>query len=189
MNFKEDLYYIERTRKGDLQAFGKLVEKHEKFAYTLAMRMLRNQEEAEEATQDSFVKVFHKLAMFEGKSKFTTWLYKIVFNESLTRLRKSKNNILNFDEIAEIGSMDLKDGLSILQSSQRKELLRKGLDSIKPTESAILTLFYLEEQSINEIEDITGLAESHIKVLLHRGRKSLLNAMQKITKEELTTLL
>ncbi|MEN2282294.1 RNA polymerase sigma factor [Algoriphagus sp. SE2] len=191
MHFKEDSFYIEKTLEGDLNAFGQLIQKHEKYAYTLAFRILKNQEEAEEAAQDAFMKVYYSLNSFEGKSKFTTWLYKIIYNEALGRLRRSKRILVNLDEIKDTkeNPTEFKSGMEQLQIEERKTLIKKALNSIKPTESAILTLFYLEQQSIKEIEQITDLTESHIKILLHRGRKSLLASLQKITNQELINLL
>lgn len=191
MRFQEDHHYIEKTLRGNLNAYGQLILKHEKYAFTLAFRILKNREEAEEAAQDAFMKAFHSLKTFEGNSKFTTWLYKIVYNEALGRLRKSKNNSLSLDEVGELpsGSADYLDGLKSLQLKERKELIQHGLEALKPAESAVLTLFYLEEQSIKEIEEIMSLTSSNIKILLHRGRKNLLDSMRTITKSELIHLL
>ncbi|SIO17998.1 RNA polymerase sigma factor [Algoriphagus halophilus] len=191
MHFKEDLHYIEETLQGNLNAFGQLIQKHEKYAFTLSYRILRNHEEAEEATQDAFMKVYSALKTFERKSKFTTWLYKIVYHESLGRLRKSKKDIIELDLILETeeAPTEFVNGLNLLHNQERKQLIKKALNNLKPTESAVLTLFYLEEQSIKEIEQITDLTESHIKILLHRGRKNMLSSLQKITKQELINLL
>jgi len=190
MRFQEDHHYIEKTLQGNLNAFGQLIRKHEKYVFTLALRILKNREDAEEASQDAFMKAFHSLNTFEGKSKFTTWLYKIVYNEALGRLRKSKNYTIQLDEVVELvsDSVDYLDGLKALQLMERKELIQQGLDDLKPAESAVLTLFYLEEQRIKEIETIMSLKNSHVKILLHRGRKNLLDSLQNITKCELINL-
>ncbi|WP_339869067.1 RNA polymerase sigma factor [uncultured Algoriphagus sp.] len=191
MRFQEDQHYIKKTLEGNLNAYGQLIQKHEKYVYTLALRILKNREEAEEAAQDAFMKAFHALKNFEGNSKFTTWLYKIVYNEALGRLRKSKNYTIKLDEVEVLDSdsIDYLDGLKSLQLIERKELIKQGLDALKPAESAVLTLFYLEEQSIKEIEEIMSLTSSHVKILLHRGRKSLLESLRAITKSELIHLL
>jgi len=72
---------------------------------------------------------------------------------------------------------------------ERKELIQQGMDAIKSAEFALLTLFYLVEQSFKEIEEIMSLTSSHVKILLHRGSKNLLESAQKITKNELINLL
>ena len=191
MRFQEDHHYIEKTLQGNINAYGQLIQKHEKYAYTLAMRILKNREDAEEAAQDAFIKAYHSLKTFEGKSKFTTWLYKIVYNEAVGRLRKTRTYTIQLEEVEDIpvNSNDYLDGLSSMQLEERKKIIQRGLDLMKPAESAALTLFYLDEQSIKEIEVIMGLTSSHVKILLHRGRKSLLDSLQKITKSELIHLL
>lgn len=191
MHFENDLYYIEKTLAGDRHAFGQLIQKHQNYAYTLAYRILKNSEEAEEATQDSFMKVYDSLKKFERKSKFTTWLYKIVYHEALGRLRKMKNIMVDIDEVTDLKLPvdDFSNGLELLHLQERKDLIKNALDGLKATESAVLTLFYLEEQSIKEIEVITELSESHIKILLHRGRKNMLISLQKFTKKEISHLL
>jgi RNA polymerase sigma-70 factor (ECF subfamily) len=191
MPYQDDLFYIEETKKGDLNAFGILIQKHEKYAFTLALRILKHREEAEEVAQDAFMKAYYGIHSFEGNSKFTTWLYKIIFNEAVGRQRKKKNNWdLIENEVAEtIISQDLLGGIENLLAQERKELIQKGLERLKSNESAVLTLFYLEEQSIKEIQEITSYSESQVKILLHRGRKNLFDILQKITNNELINLL
>ena len=118
MHFKEDSYYIEKTLAGDLNAFGQLILKHEKYAYTLSYRILKNQEEAEEATQDAFMKAYGALKTFEGKSKFTTWIYKIIYHESLGRLRKAKRETSDIFQPLETGEIpsDLSNGLKLFHN-------------------------------------------------------------------------
>lgn len=191
MRFQDDLIYIENTLRGDLNAFGLLIQKHEKYAYTLALRIVKNPEEAEEVAQDAFLKVYHSLKTFEKKSKFTTWLYKIIYNEALGRLRKSKRLNIQLEEIpdSEEFQVEFLDGLMSLHLEERSLLIRKALNNLKPSESAVLTLFYLKEQTIKEIEEITQFSESHIKILLHRGRKNMLESLRKISNQELINLL
>jgi len=191
MHFEEDSFYIEKTRQGDLAAYGRLVQKHESYAFTLAFRILKNKEEAEEAAQDAFIKAYEGISSFEGKSKFTTWLYKIVYYESLTKLRKNKHYFLDIEEIGEKESVEnsFMNGFDEIQSAQRKELIQSSLREMKPAEATILSLFYLQEQSIKEIETITEYSNSQVKILLHRGRKSLLECLKRIAKKELSELL
>lgn len=191
MRFLEDQHYIKLTQKGDMQAFGMLVQKHQRLVYTLAVRMMKNQEEAQEAAQDTFVKVYHSIAGFEGKSKFTTWLYRIVYNECLIRLRKTKQNFRLMEEISETSEepADFQDALEIMHQGERAALVKKGIELLNPSEAVVLTLFYLEDQSIKEIATITSLTESNVKVQLHRGRKNLGQVLQKLSNKELIGLI
>ena len=145
------------------------------------MRIVKNPEEAEEIAQDSFLKVFQRLKSFEGKSKFSTWLFKIIYHESIRRLRKTKQFHISLDQIqeSEQNQAEFVDGMNSLLEKERKELIQNALEKLKPSEAAILTLFYLDEQSIKEIEQITNLTEGNIKILLHRGRKSMLGILNK----------
>ena len=190
MQFLEDHHYIKLAQKGDMQAFGLLVQKHQRLVYTLAVRMMKNPEEAQEAAQDTFVKVFQSLSLFEGKSKFTTWIYRIVYNECLTRLRKTKQNFRLLEEITDNPEepSDFQDGLEIMHQEERSALVKKGIELLNPSEAIVLTLFYLEDQSIKEIACITSLTESNVKVQLHRGRKHLGQILQKISNKELIGL-
>lgn len=190
MRFLEDHDYIRLTRQGDMHAFGLLVQKHQNLVFTLAIRMLKNHEEAQEAAQDSFVRVYQCLSSFQGKSKFSTWLYRIVYNECLGRLRKTKRHFTLVEEIVNNGDEpgDFMDGFEIMHQEERAELVKKGIQLLSSSEAAVLTLFYLEDQSIKEIGTITGSSESNIKVQLFRGRKNLALALQKLTNKELIGL-
>lgn len=191
MQFLEDNHYIKLTRQGDMQAFGLLVQKHQRLVYTLALRMLKNPEEAQEATQDTFVKMYQSISGFEGKSKFTTWMYRVVYNECLARLRKTKRNLTWLEDVMENPDepADFLDGLEILQREERSTLIRKGIDMLNPSEAAVLTLFYLEEQPVKQIATITGSSESNVKVQLFRGRKHLEQNLKKLTNKELIRLI
>lgn len=191
MQFLEDNHYIKQTREGDMQAFGLLIQKHQRLVYTLALRMLKNPEEAQEAAQDTFVKVYQSLSGFEGKSKFTTWLYRVVYNECVGRLRKTKRHVTWVEDIMDNPDepADFLDGLEILQREERSALVKKGIEMLTPTEAVVLTLFYLEDQSIKEISAITGSSESNVKVQLFRGRKHLEQNLKKLTNKELIGLI
>ena len=190
MRFLEDQHYIKLTQKGDMQAFAMLVQKHQRVVYTLAVRMLKNPEEAQEAAQDTFVKVYQSLAGFEGKSKFTTWMYRIVYNECLSRIRKNKNHFTQLNEVVDTKEepSDFQDGLELMHREERADMVKKGIESLPPNEAVVLTLFYLEDQSVKEIATIAGMTESNVKVSLHRGRKHLAIVLQKLTNKELIGL-
>ncbi len=190
MEFEDDSFYIEKTQNGDMGAFGKLIQKYQGYAFTLAQRILNNHHESEEVVQDAFVKAYQAINSFEGKSKFTTWLYTIVYNEAIMKVRKRKthSDVDDLKENPEINSYQL-DGFGLLSSNERKAILKEGLSKMKPSESAVLTLFYLNQFSIKEIEEITSQSNSQVKILLHRGRKNLYDILQKETNNELSQLL
>lgn len=187
MQFKEDHHYIEQTRGGNLQAFALLVQKYEKLVFTLCYRMLKNREESQEAAQDSFIKVYQHLDHFQGNSKFSTWLYKISYNECLGRLRKKKIQFTLIEEITaeEDEQIHFQSGLEEMIREEREALIRNAIDQLSANEAAVITLFYLEELTVKEIASITSLSESNIKVVLHRGRKNLSHLIKKLSQKEL----
>lgn len=186
MQFKEDQEYLEQTRNGNMQGFAMLVEKYERMVFTICLRMLKNREEAEEACQDAFVKGYQHLAGFSGNSKFGTWIYKIAYNECLGRLRKKKIHFEIIEEITE-GDPELSwaNGLEMLITEEREKIVKKAIESLSPNEALTISLFYLEELPIKEIASISSMSESNIKVLLHRGRKNLAQALHKVSGKEL----
>ena len=86
----EDHILIEKVLAGDSNAFSGLIDRYKDMVYTLAIRIVKNNEDAEEVAQDSFIKAFEKLDSFKGSSKFSTWLYTIVYRTALTKVRKKK---------------------------------------------------------------------------------------------------
>ena len=92
MDKENDLYYINLVIEGNTNAFAVLVDRYKDFVFTLSLKMLRNSNEAEESAQDTFIKVFRSLNSFKKESKFSTWLYKITFNNCLDRIKKQKRN-------------------------------------------------------------------------------------------------
>jgi RNA polymerase sigma-70 factor (ECF subfamily) len=138
--------------------------------------MTKNREEAEEISQDSFIKAYKNLKNFKGDSKFSTWLYRIAYHASLDALKKNKNNnnTLNINEITfnQIKSVD-----NILEGIERKErskIMNDCLLKLPEDERSIIWMFYYDELSLKEIIEITQFSEANIKVKLHRARKKLL---------------
>lgn len=171
--------WIGRILAGDTQSFSCLVAKYEKMAYTIAFRILGNREEAEEAVQDAFVRMYRALPDFHFDSKFSTWFYRIVYRTALTALRQQRL----FMSYEEAGSVDLSDdevesATALLEREDRKEMIAYALKKLPADEALLLTLYYLEECSVEEICQITGLGASNVKVKLFRGRKRLYGVLR-----------
>ncbi len=144
-------------------------------AYTISLKILRNVEDAEDAAQDSFVKAFQQIHQFEGKAKFSTWLYTIVYRTAITRLQvQHVNTVALDDEINENYADDFPAPQLInIQASEQQKYVRQAIDRLPQAEALLITLFYLNENTVREIEEITGFSESNIKVKLFRARKIL----------------
>jgi RNA polymerase sigma factor (sigma-70 family) len=172
MQSKNDGYYIGKVLAGETAAYSFLVDKYKTMAYNISLRILKRPEDAEEVTQDSFVKAYRALGNFKGEAGFSTWLYRIVYNTSISRLRKKQREI-----VAE--NMEIKENTALIDddSSQIDESLtvslKKAVDTLPVTEQAMITLYYYDSRSIEDIAKILSLSPSNVKVRLFRTRKKL----------------
>jgi len=182
MNTKPDEYYINETLNGNVNAYAFLVERYKHMVFTLTMRIVKNREEAEEVSQDVFVKAYKNLKSFKGESKFSTWIYKIGYYASLDVVKKNKRQInsINIDEFNEgnIGSMQ--DGLKYLEAKERKKVINDALLRLDEDEQVILTLYYFEEMPLKEISKVVNLSLENIKVKLFRARKKLFSLLKNV---------
>ena len=175
MQFHDDIYYIEKVIGGDISAFSYLVEKHKRTSYTFALKLLKIPEDAEEVAHDGFVKAYQSLKDFRHESKFTTWLFKIIFNLAVSRLRKKKLELTSIDD-DKFNSYNIAESENLFNSLTSKEqnlMVREAVDRLPDDERAVITLFYLNECAVKQITDITGFSEANVKVKLFRARKRL----------------
>ncbi|WP_255326687.1 RNA polymerase sigma factor [Tenacibaculum sp. 47A_GOM-205m] len=173
--------------RGDANAYTFLVEKYKVMVFSLALKMVKSREEAEEISQDTFIKAYKNLSKFKGESKFSTWLYKITYRTCLDSLKKNKERY-NTDTIDEVTINRIKSADSILEGIERKEraqVINSCLLNLPEEERTILWVFYFEELSLKEIIEITNLSEANAKVKLHRARKMLLSIVEKKVEPEL----
>ena len=188
---KQDRYYIERVLRGNVNAFSYLVDRHKGLVYTIALRMLKNAEDAEELSQDTFVKAFKSLNEFKFESKFSTWLYRITYNGAISRLRKKRLEVSDIDDavlpLNEVVSTY--DGMSALTQEEQKKYIHEAIRNLKYDDAFIISMYYLEEYSIDEISKMTDLSNSNVKVKLHRARKRFYDELKMILKEEVKTIL
>ena len=184
MQHTNDQHYIEKILAGDTQTYSVLVDRYKDMVFSLALKMLRNREEAEEVAQDAFIKAYKKLNKFKGDSKFSTWLYKVVYNTCLDRIKKLKREIsvVPMEEITERQLKTVDNALDLMEKQERTEMIQKCLNLLSADESALLNLFYFDELSLQEISKITGTGSNNLKVKLFRSRKKLAS----ILKERLT---
>lgn len=175
MPIDDDQFIIHNILSGDTTAFAVLVNRYKNMVFTLAFRMLKNREEAEEVAQDTFVKVFRSLEKFKGDAKFSTWVYRITYNGCLDRLKKLKNEPYSvaLDEFDRFGSISVDNTLDFLEQHDRTVLIKNSLQSLPSDYGLLLTLFYFEELSLEEISGIVGMTTNHVKVKLFRARKRL----------------
>ena len=159
---------------GNGQAYAEVVEHYQHMVYTVCHRVLRNNEDAEEATQDAFVKAYQHLAGFSGSAKFSTWLYSIAYRTAISQLRKRRNDTASVDELTHHPRAERDDGT---ERVELRHYLERALATLPEEDAALLSFFHLEEMSVEEIVTVTGLGASNVKVKLHRGRRKLLEAL------------
>lgn len=173
-----DNLYIQRIRDGDADAFRYFIKTYRDMAFTIAMSVLKDDQIAEEVVQDAFLKAYNGLAKFNQQSKFSTWFYRIVTNEALQRLKKSKKELMSFIENYHDEPADESFLLS-LDAKDQEYLINEALNRLSSNEGLALRLFYLEENSLKDVAVITGWSESNTKVILHRARRNMLVLLNK----------
>lgn len=187
---QKDITLLKRIQAGDRLAYKELINRHKDYAFTVAYRILNNREDAEEVAQDAFLQVFKSVNTFNFEAKFTTWFYRIVFNAAL--MQKRKNRIFT-EDITESPQASLVSNLSDssenLRKNERQEAIRKAMQQLQADDVLLITLFYLQEQSLEEIAAITQISADTAKVKIHRARKRLAEEMKKHWKEEVRSLI
>lgn len=175
MTINNDNIIIGKVIAGDTNAFAELVGRYKNLVFTLALRMLKNREEAEEVSQDTFIKVYQSLTKFKGDSKLSTWIYKVTYNTCLDRLKKYKRqqSTIPIDEFTEHHIKTLDNALEAMELDERKRAIKNCLELLPSEDGFLLTLYYFEEQSLEDIAKVTGLTTNNIKVKLFRSRKKL----------------
>lgn len=175
-----DQEIIDSVRKGNQADYSIIVDRYKDKAFSLLKRMLKNEFDAEEVLQDCFLKAYHSLGNFKGESKFSTWFYRIVYNTALTKLASKKRKIES-----EMSSLD--DHLNLENDTDfivsEKEDLTKFIHNLvnrlPERNSAIISMFYLDEMSCEEISEVMNITVSNVKVMLHRSRNALKDLIMK----------
>ena len=161
---------------GNQSAYAALVRRYDRMVYGLALQMVGNREDALEITQDAFLKAFRFLSGYRGESRFSTWLYRIARTSAINYLRRAKRETVALDApespVRRMMS-DAPDGYQSITVTERSDMLRRAFKMLLPDDSSVLTLFYLKEQSLEEICEIMGWTMSNAKSRLCRARQRL----------------
>lgn len=187
---QKDITLLKRIQAGDRLAYKELINRHKDYAYTVAYRILNSREDAEEIAQDAFLQVFKNINTFNFEAKFTTWFYRIVFNAAL--MQKRKNRIFT-EDVTESSQASLVSNLSDasedIRRNERQNAIRQAMQQLSADDVLLITLFYLQEQSLEEIATIIKISAETAKVKIHRARKRLAEEMRKHWKEEVRSLI
>ena len=182
---------ISRVLNGDQQAYAGLVSRYQTYVFTLALRVVKSREDAEEVAQDSFIKAYKYLADFKGASKFSTWLYTIVNNTAISFLRKKKVEIHSLDNEKVFEVADSKEsgmGANLIEQKSKMAMVNQAISMLNPDDAQIITLFYKAEQSLDETAQILGIEINATKVRLYRARTRLKEKMETYFAEEVKNL-
>ncbi|MEN2398350.1 sigma-70 family RNA polymerase sigma factor [Flavobacterium sp. MC2016-06] len=187
MSTLEDQHYINLITQGDSNAFAVVVNRYKDMIFTLALKMVKNREEAEEVAQDTFIKIYNSLNKFKGDSKFSTWIYKIAYNTCLDRLKKNKkeDNNISIDEFSAHLIKTMDNALSALEEKERKQTIQNCLNLLPSDDNVLLTLFYFDDQSLEEIGKIMNISTNNAKVKLFRSRQKLAVILKKQLEPEI----
>lgn len=176
MELYTDTYYIKRIKDGDVSCFACLIDKYGTQIYSLILKIVGNREDAEELTQDSFMKAFKSIEGFKGDCKFSTWLYRIAYNTAISSTRRQKQELLSIDDsgLENVSEDEIANMFGKGENRKMIEWLDMAIQRLTPDERALILLFYWKEKSIEEISTIMGISIANTKVKLHRIRKRLL---------------
>ena len=171
---KEEAHIIKEILDGKTEQYEYFLDRYGQQVFVLVDRIVSCQEDAEELTQDVFLKAFQQLSSFKAESSFSTWIYRIATNLAISAVRKKRNDVLRLDDsvFANLSDTQVDEALED-ESEEQMERLQQAMNQLEADERALITLYYLEEKPLAEVAFILGLTEGNAKVKLHRIRKKL----------------
>jgi len=193
---EEDRVVIEAAQKGDRDAFRKLVERHQRRVYAIALAMVRDENDARELSQEAFLRVFRSLDQFKGGSSFFTWLYRIVTNLSIDLMRRpgrrdaelheNRDSLDPADE-AFAPLVSHVDGADPFRTARRREIagrLQEALDALPPYHLGVILMREVEGMSYEEMAAAMGVSKGTIMSRLFHARQKLQRALADCYQEE-----
>ncbi len=176
-----EAHYLNEVLKGNTEAFSYFIKTYQNKAFGIAISIVKQEEDAKDIVQNSFITAYSSITKFRSDAKFSTWLYRIVVNASLQYIAQRKRNDTKQEAVAvsESDKTSYNDVIKKLHTDDLKELVQHVFSKIPSKQALILQLFYIHELSISEIASVTNFAKPNIKVLLHRGRISFYEIVKK----------
>ncbi len=184
INTNQEEFLIENLRAGDRKEFARLVEAYSGKIYNLALKMLNDPQDAEDVLQETFIKAYRALPSFEGRSKLSTWLYRIASNEALMLIRKRRPEFILMMDKQESQAVDesldepeIVDWCCLpekeLLSTEAKQFLDEAIQKLSPSLRVVFILRDVEGMSIRETAESLGISEAAVKTRLLRARLRL----------------
>jgi len=168
----DDIFYIRQIKNGNTDAFLYIVRRYERMVFTIVGKIVSRRAEAEDITQEVFIKVFQSLNQYREEAGFATWLYRIAYNTTISELRKRRHEFTPIeDRFDNIADNDITDTIDEISTEEKLGYLDQVLKKMTPDDAMLITMFYYNNNSIQEISEITGNTVANVKVKLHRIRK------------------
>jgi RNA polymerase sigma-70 factor, ECF subfamily len=172
---------IKQVKKGDQNAFGEIVEIYKNKVYQLCYRMLGNRQEAEDISQEAFIRAYVNINTYNQEYKFSTWIFRIATNLCIDRIRKKKPDYYLDEEIPGTDGLTMYSKVASstplpekeLESLELQETIQKEIVKLPEKYRSVIVLKYIEELSLNEISEILDLPLGTVKTRIHRGREAL----------------
>jgi RNA polymerase sigma-70 factor (ECF subfamily) len=180
-----DAALVARARQGDQAAFEQLVRKHQRYAFNVAYRVLQDTAEAEDATQEAFVRAWRGLPGFRGQSRFTTWLYRIIYNLCLNRLPKLRHELLQVEPLEDMLDDSTPSPPDLFETQEQMTFLHAELERMPKKYRLVLSLRYLQHLSYEEIATALDVPMGTVKTHIHRARRLLADRARQWEEETL----
>jgi RNA polymerase sigma factor (sigma-70 family) len=186
-----DNLYLQKILAGDISKFSYFIDKYKDMAFSIAFRIVSNREDAEEIVQDSFLKAFKALNKFRHDSKFSTWFYRIVVNNSLSKIKRDRKEScdIDLDKVSDVIIEHVEVVYKSLTHADQQKFINIALNELSVEDRLLLTLYYLNENSIEEITEITDISQENLKMKIHRARKKMYIVLERKLRSELQNLL
>lgn len=184
ISLQEENALIDQIVAGDRQGYGELVNKYKSYAFTIAFKVLDNKPEAEEAAQDAFIKAFHYLKSFNRQAKFSTWLYRIVFNTAISYKRKNRHQFQSIENSV----IEHQQEADSLEKDDKEVFVAQAMAKLNDADKLAIQLYYIKEFSLDEVAEMLGQNLNTVKVRVHRARQRLADELKRILKGEALTL-
>ncbi len=181
---------LDRCRSDNPQALREVVERHQSDAYALALRMLRDSDDAADATQDAFLNLFRSLGTFRGECSLRTWIWRLVTNECLRRLKRLGRERDRFevlpepDDAAVLADAEAAPPDDRVARRERTRLLLDAVGRLRPDFRAVVVLHYMQELSYEEVAGVLEIPMGTVKTWLFRAKKALAEELVSIGAEE-----
>lgn len=165
---------VQQAQDGKTEAFSVLVDRYRQKVFQTCMGFLHNTDDAEDLTQEIFVKAWNAMGSFDRRAAFSTWLYRISVNKAINQTRRNKLRTFTGinDEVTESGYAD-EDAENNLMRSEQREQIKNAVSKLKTRQKKAFVLFYYQELSLTEVADVLEMSPKATESLIFRARKKL----------------